>query len=235
MKLYSLTERAARASAAMAHTLLSLLAAFIFHVVPAYLTYSAAIAPTPATTRKWLAFWCVHTLLACCELLLDALAAHSLPYTAAKAALFAWLVLGGGAGVIYEGWLGGALRARSSDIDAALARLQAALASCSAHLLASGLQRLNPQHLLSAGLWAASSAAAAQQAAPSSSGVGAQQQELLSSGAGAQQQREREREREREPPATPAAAANVSSRRRGGGGGGARGLAAGSLDAPTPE
>jgi hypothetical protein len=208
----------------MAHTLLTLLSAFIFHVVPAYLTYSAAIAPTPATTRKWLAFWCVHTLFACCELLLDALAAHSLPYTAAKAAFFAWLVCLGGAGVIYEGWLGGALRARSSDIDAALAHLQAALASCGTGLLASGLQRLNPQHLLSAGLWAASSAAAAQ-AAPSS-GAGAQPQP---------QQQQQQEQQQQDLPATPAAAANVSSRRRGAGGGGAGRLAAASLDAPTPE
>jgi hypothetical protein len=130
-------------------TLLGLLSAFIFHVVPAYLTYAAAIAPTPASTRKWLAFWCVHTLFACAELALDALASHALAYGAAKAAVFAWLVFLDGASVIYDGWLGGVLRARSSDIDAALLRLQG------------GLRRLLPGAPAAAAAAAQAAAAAA--------------------------------------------------------------------------
>jgi hypothetical protein len=206
----------------------TLLAAFIFHVVPAYLTYAAAIAPTPASTRKWLAFWCVHTLFACGELLLDALAASSLPYAAAKAAVFAWLVFLDGAGVIYDGWLGGALRARSSDIDAALAGLQGALASCSARLLSSGLARLNPQHLLSAGLWAASSAAAAQAPPDAAAAAAAALPSLGGGGGGAGTQPQPQQHQQQ--PVTPAAAVHVSTRRRGGGGGGggAAGLAAAS-------
>ena len=212
---------------------LLLLSAFIFHVVPAYLTYKAAIAPTPESTRKWLAFWCVHTLFACAELALDALAAHALAYGAAKAAVFSWLVFMDGAGAIYSGGLGEALRARSGDIDTAMARLQAALGACCQRLLSSGLQSFQPQQLLSAGLWAASAASqqgGAQQAqaaaaallsggsggSGSGGGAGAGGGGGSSNGAGAVPGAAGRAPQ----PRAPAAAAHVSVRRRGGGAGG---------------
>ena len=151
----------------MSSFLINLTSGVVFHVAPAYLTYAAAIAPTPTLTRKWLMFWIVHTLLTFAELLCDIVLAQQLLYSAAKLVLFVWLVFFDGASVLYSTWVRGALQAHSGQIDQGLEHVQTATASGAMQLLSAGLQRLNPQHLLTAGLWASAAAASQAPLAPS--------------------------------------------------------------------
>ena len=143
----------------------NILSAVLFHVVPAILTYSAAIAPTPEATRKWLVFWICHTCLSVVELVADLALSHRVAYAAAKACAFFYLVFLGGATALYDAWLCRVLNQHEADISRGLGRVQAASADGALKLAYAALQRLNPQQLLSAGLWATSASAAAQAAA----------------------------------------------------------------------
>ena len=62
----------------MSHFWGNLTSAVFFHVIPAFLTYQAAISPTAEGTRKWLTFWVVHAFVSVVELLGDVMLSHSL-------------------------------------------------------------------------------------------------------------------------------------------------------------
>jgi hypothetical protein len=150
----------------MSHFWGNLTSAVFFHVIPAFLTYQAAISPTAEGTRKWLTFWVVHAFVSVVELLGDVMLSHSLVYCLAKVCCFFWLVFLDGSAVLYRLWLRDALQAHSADIDRGMEAVQSATASGAMQLAYAALQRLNPQQLLSAGLWATTAGMSAAAQAP---------------------------------------------------------------------
>jgi hypothetical protein len=137
----------------------SLLQTVIFNLIPAFLTFNAALEPTPEKTKTWLIFWSAHCFFSLAELAGDAFLFFLPLYHLIKGLIIIWLVFFGGAARVYEVWLVRVLDSYEGVLERGLGQIQTATASSALGLASAAVSKLQdaPQ-------WVAAGAAAVMRA-----------------------------------------------------------------------